>query len=374
MIENQYGNFQTPLNNEQEVAELAIDEQLLEEDNSDETPDVQFDLVVTPSDPPLEVLARQLQEGDLIVPFYQRKYVWNIEQASRLIESFLIGLPVPQVFFYVNDEGALEIIDGQQRIMSISYFLEGYFGEPDANDKRKVFQLKGLSDTKNYNGKTFTDLDKKDQRKLKNSTLRAINIRQLSPINNNECVFHIFQRLNTGGTQLKPQEIRNAVYRGAIVKGLQEINNNKHWLNILGFKQAHKSQRDIELILRLLGLFENWNDYEKPMISFLNKTMYENRKFNTEKVILFKQKFIEISKMIDENITKPFRPKGVINTAMLDAIFIALLEKDNINIDDFKIRYAQLINDPDFISNTFGPTADTAVLKTRISIAKQILG
>ncbi|HRN44847.1 MAG TPA: DUF262 domain-containing protein, partial [Flavobacterium sp.] len=98
MIEDQYENFQNPLNS----VETEIDSQLTEEDA-----DVQFDLVVTPSDPPLEVLARQLQDGDLIVPFYQRKYVWKIEQASRLIESFLIGLPVPQVFFYVNDEGEL---------------------------------------------------------------------------------------------------------------------------------------------------------------------------------------------------------------------------------------------------------------------------
>ena len=374
MSEDNYVDFQSPNTNEQASAEAQIDNMLMEEGDSDQIPDVQFDLVVTPSDPPLEVLARQLQEGDLIVPFYQRKYVWKIEQASRLIESFLIGLPVPQVFFYVNEEGALEIIDGQQRIMSISYFLEGYFGETDGSGKRKVFALKGLSDTKHYNGKTFADLDKKDQRKLKNSTLRAINIRQLAPVNNNECVFHIFQRLNTGGTQLKPQEIRNAVYRGNIVEGLQELNNNKHWLNILGFKQAHKSQRDIELILRLLGLFESWENYERPMVSFLNKTMYENRKFDNKNVEKFKEKFKEVVKIIDENIEKPFRPKGVINTAMLDAIFIALLEKLRIDIAELKKSYTNLINNPEFLANTVGPTADTAVLKSRIEIAKRFLG
>lgn len=369
MIEDQYENFQNPLNS----VETEIDSQLTEEDSKDEVADVQFDLVVTPSDPPLEVLARQLQDGDLIVPFYQRKYVWKIEQASRLIESFLIGLPVPQVFFYVNDEGELEIIDGQQRIMSISYFLEGYFGEPDNNGKRKVFRLKGLSDTKNYNGKSFFDLDKKDQRKLKNATLRAINIRQLAPDNNNECVFHIFQRLNTGGTLLKPQEIRNAVYRGKIVQELQELNKNEDWMSILGFKQAHKSQRDIELLLRLLGLFETWGTYERPMISFLNKTMNENKGFDNDKTNLFKSRFAYVSKVINENIEKPFRPKGVINTAMLDAVFVALLEQDNIDISQLNSKYQELIQDQDFISNTFGPTADSIVLKRRIEVAKQYL-
>ncbi|TCB47045.1 DUF262 domain-containing protein [Acinetobacter sp. ANC 4779] len=374
MTEDIYEDYQNSINKEQVFAEEQIDKQLFDENDVDEVPDVQFDLVVTPSDPPLEVLSRQLKDGDLIVPFYQRKYVWKIEQASRLVESFLIGLPVPQVFFYVNDEGELEIIDGQQRILSISYFLEGYFGEPDANGNRKVFKLKGLSDTKNYNGKAFTDLDKKDQRKLKNSTLRAINIRQLSPNNNNDCVFHIFQRLNTGGTQLKPQEIRNAVYRGKIVQELQTLNSNKHWMNILGFKQAHKNQRDIELLLRLVGLFRNWNNYERPMLSFLNDTMYKNREFNSEDIEIFKENFHKITKIIDENIEKPFRPKGVINTAMLDAVFIALLENNEINVSELNDKYQKLITNAEFIANTFGPTADTAVLKNRITIAKTFLG
>lgn len=253
--------------------------------------------------------------------------------------------------------------------MSIKYFFEGYFDEADGSGKRKVFRLKGLSDTNSYNGKTFAELDKKDQRKLKNATLRAINIRQLAPSTSNDCVFHIFQRLNTGGTQLKPQEIRNAVYRGNIVQGLQSLNDNKHWLNILGFKNPHKNQRDVELVLRLFGLYNNWNNYEKPMISFLNNTMCENKNFSSSKAELFSKKFPQVCKILDENIEKPFRPKGVINTAMLDAIFIALLEKDQIDIKKLKDNYPKLIEDPTFIANTFGPTADNSVLKNRIKIA-----
>lgn len=374
MTDNQFDDYQIPEEKLQTIAEDVIDEQLVDEDYEDEIPDVQFDLAVTPSDPPLGVLVKQIDDGDLIVPFYQRKYVWKIEQASRLVESFLIGLPVPQVFFYVNDEGVLEIIDGQQRIMSIKYFLDGFFGDVDAQGRKKVFRLKGLSDTQNYNGKTFEDLDKKDQRKLKNATLRAINIRQLSPNNSNDCVFHIFQRLNTGGTQLKPQEIRNAVYRGKIVKELQDLNNHSSWLNILGFKSPHKNQRDVELILRLYGLYETWDTYEKPMISFLNKTMFQNRDFDCEKSIKFKNRFIEVADLIFKNIEKPFRPKGLINTAMLDAVFVALLEKEDIDEKLLSDQYNRLIIDPQFISSSIGPTADTSMLKQRIQIAKRYFG
>ena len=373
MTNDQYEDFQIPEIKKQQIAEELIDEQLVDEDGSDEIPDVHFDLSVTPSDPTLELLAMKLNSEELIVPFYQRKFVWKIEQASRLIESFLIGLPVPQVFFYVNDEGTLEIIDGQQRIMSIKYFLEGYFGEADSQGKRKVFALKGLSDTYSYNGKTFQDLDKKGQRKLNNATLRAINIRQLAPSTSNDCVFHIFQRLNTGGTQLKPQEIRNAVYRGSIVKELQILNINEHWLAILGFKVPHKNQRDVELILRLFGLYQNWQNYEKPMIGFLNNTMYLNREFNSDKAQIFKEKFPKVCEIIHQNIDKPFRPKGVINTAILDAVFTALLQADVINVDGLAENYNRLINDKVFLSNTFGPTADNLVLKNRIDLAIQYL-
>lgn len=118
------------------------DEDILElEEENDESPFVEFDISVSPSDPTLELLASQVTRGDIIIPFYQRLFVWKIEQASKLIESFLMGLPVPQVFLYVNDEGQLEVIDGQQRIKSVTYFFEGYFGEPDTQNRREVFRL-----------------------------------------------------------------------------------------------------------------------------------------------------------------------------------------------------------------------------------------
>ena len=211
------------------------------EEELDKSPFVEFDISVSPADPTLELLATQVARGDIIIPFYQRLFVWKIEQASKLIESFLMGLPVPQVFLYVNDEGLLEVIDGQQRIKSVSYFFEGYFGEADSQNRREIFRLKGLSERSEYNGKTFAELSPRDQRKLRNSTLRAINIKQLKPSLRNDSVFHIFERLNTGGTQLKPQEIRNAVYRGKIVDELKSLSSNGGWRKILGITRPDKS-------------------------------------------------------------------------------------------------------------------------------------
>ena len=238
-------------------------EELVLEEETDEEPYVEFDISASPSDSSLELLSQKLSSGEIIVPFYQRRFVWKIEQASKLVESFLMGLPVPQVFFFVNENDVLEVIDGQQRLKSINYFFEGYFGEADGRGKRTVFRLKGLSERSEYNGKAFQDLTDKDKRRLKNATLRAINIKQLKPSVNNDSVFHIFERLNTGGTRLKAQEIRNAVYRGRIVDELRELNDLEDWRAILDVSVPDKSQKDIELILRLYSLFEVWGEYEE---------------------------------------------------------------------------------------------------------------
>lgn len=355
------------------MADQVQDDDLKTEEEIDETPFVEFDISVSPADPTLELLANKVGQKDIIVPFYQRKYVWKIEQASRLIESFLMGLPVPQVFFYVNDDDQLEIIDGQQRIMSVKYFFEGYFGESDAKGRRQVFRLKGLSERSEYNGKTFTELSTRDQRRLRNTSLRAIHIKQLKPSLRNDSVFHIFERLNTGGTQLKPQEIRNAVYRGQIVDELELLNENEQWRGILGTSHPHKNQKDVEIILRLFSLFEVWQNYEKPMLRHLNIQMDENRDFASPRAKRFKTKFPEVVKLISENLTRPFRPRSVINSAMLEGIMVALLEIDPLTGDQLKARYKILEKDEHFERCLRGATTDTAVVRERIERAKEAL-
>ncbi len=354
------------------VNEIETDE-LITEEEADDAPYVEFDISVSPSDPSLELLSQQIGRGDIIIPFYQRKYVWKIEQASKLVESFLMGLPVPQVFLYVNADDQLEVIDGQQRLMSVKYFMEGLFGEEDDKGKKQVFKLKGLSERSEFNGKTFNDLSQKDQRRFRNSTLRAINIKQLKPSLRNDSVFHIFERLNTGGTQLKPQEIRNAVYRGSIVSKLGQLNETPGWRNILGIVRADKNQKDIELILRLFALFEKWEHYEKPMLRYLNKAMDAERSFCSDRATRFTRRFPKVVKIVNDAFPKPFRPRGVINSAVLEAVMITLLENDDISARDLKNRYEKLITKKEFLTLITGGTTDTLAVKNRITLARKIL-
>ncbi|TJZ92496.1 DUF262 domain-containing protein [Paracoccus gahaiensis] len=353
------------------MTDLTEGDELATEEENDETPFVEFDISVAPADPTLELLANKIQAGDIIVPFYQRKYVWKIEQASKLIESFLMGLPVPQVFLYVNDEDQLEIIDGQQRIMSVKYFFEGYFGEPDNQSRRQVFRLKGLAERSEFNGKTFQELPPRDQRRLKNTALRAIHIKQLKPSLRNDSVFHIFERLNTGGTQLKPQEIRNAVYRGKITDELRALNEDAAWRKILGINRPDKNQKDVEILLRLFSLFENWPNYEKPMLRHLNSQMEQNKGFASERAKAFKKRFPLVTVLVAENINRPFRPKGVINSALLEGVMVALLEEKKPDAERLVKGYKALINDEKFTTLIRGATTDTLTVKDRIARAKK---
>lgn len=352
-----------------------VDQMLaLEPEAEEEEAYVEYDIATYPSDNTLDSLSQMSERGDIVIPEYQRKYVWNIKQASLLVESFLLGLPVPPLFLYVNDENKYEVIDGQQRLTSMLYYLEGYFGEPDSKGKRVLFKLTGLSEKSPFKNKSFVELEEKHQRKLRSSVLRAINVKQLKPTENNTSVFHIFERLNTGGTTLRPQEIRNAVFRGRIVSALQNLNAHPTWRTILGEKGSDKYQSDVELVLRLFALFRKWEDYEKPMKEYLNKQMQKNSRFEAAEAVEFTRRFPEAIKVVVDALgAKPFRPKRVINAAVLEAVMVTVLENEDITAARLSERYPLLMADEAFQGVIRGATTDTKMVKDRLTIAAKIL-
>lgn len=344
------------------------------EDVEEDEAYIEYDIATYPSDYTIEGLAQMRDRNDIIIPDFQRKYVWTIQQASALVESFLLGLPVPPLFLYIREDNKCEVIDGQQRLLSMMYFLEGYFGPADTKGRRQIFRLTGLSERSPFRWKTFSQLDDRYQRKLRSSVLRAINIRQLSPDRSNTSVFHIFERLNTGGTSLKPQEIRNAVFRGNIVCELRRLNDNSIWRSILGLRSEDKYQRDVELVLRLFSLYRKWDHYEKPMKEYLNKSMKMYKDFNTEDAVAFSAAFpTALNKIVAALGTRPFRPKKVINAAVLEAVLVTVLENPDVEVDTLKRQYEVLMADANFLEVIRGATTDTKVVKERLTIAGEIL-
>ena len=123
-----------------------------------------YEVITYPADFTLEGLVSKHKKGSMKIPGFQRNYVWNIKQASRLIESFLLGLPVPAIFLFTDEERNEQlVIDGQQRLMSVVFFFNGYFGEADKDGRKKVFKLTGLNENSPYHNKTYAELEESDR-------------------------------------------------------------------------------------------------------------------------------------------------------------------------------------------------------------------
>lgn len=339
----------------------------------DEDINIEYDITSYPSDYTLKGLVEMFHSKDIIIPDYQRGYVWSIKQASLLIESFLIGLPVPPIFLYIDDDNKNLVIDGQQRLLSIVYFFEGYFGKESITGKRQIFKLSGLHPRNRFYNCTYNDLEDKDKRKLSSSVLRAINIRQLAPTDESTCVYHIFERLNTGGTPLKPQEIRNCVFRSKFLDRLKELNNDPNWRKIINKKQLVKSQTDIEFILRVYGLTYYVDSYEKPMKEFLNKVAKANVS-ECNKLENFSLAFLKTAKYIQENFReKPFNIRGPFNLSLFDSVFCNILSNIDNLPKNLSSRFEELLLNNKFKELTTLATTDERILKERFSFVKSFL-
>lgn len=355
--------------------ELISEDIALEVDESQEDEAyVSYDIATYPSDFTLSGIVKMWKEKDITIPDFQREYVWSVKQASLLMESFLLGLPVPPVFFYVDDHNKNLVIDGQQRILSTVFFFDELFGFENLQGKKQVFRLQGLDEKSPYYNKKFSDLDESSQRKLKNTVLRAINIRQLSPVGESTSMFHIFERLNTGGTPLKPQEIRNVVFRGEFVNVLRNLNKHESWRKILGSIRINKHQVDVELVLRLFAFRNGSSSYEKPMKEFLNKAMKRNQTGDTEEVKKFTSSFHKTTDFIVDRLgEKPFHLRGRLNTSALDSVFSVVLRNLKSIPEDFVNRFNKLKNDEHFNELTTIGTTDTSSVKERFSLVESYL-
>lgn len=340
--------------------------------NDDDAPFVSYDIAVYPSDYTLSVLEQMWKEGDIKVPEFQRKFVWTIRQSSLLIESMLMGLPVPQGFFFVEPDGRFLVIDGLQRIMSVVYFFSGFFGDENYQGSRKVFRLTGLSDKSPYSGKSFSELADSDRRKLKNSVLRVINVKQLGPKDGDTSAYHIFERLNTGGTPLTAQEIRHCVFHGALVGVLGELNRDANWRKILGKKNFDRHQKDVELLLRVLAFSRRAESYEKPMKEFLNSTMSAYKSAAGDEIEVFKENFPLIcARVVSEIGEKPFSPKGRLNASALDSILGTLISNFERLPEDLKPGYRALMKDEEFTETLSVSTSDTAIVRDRLAAVRK---
>jgi len=328
---------------------------------NEQEPKLKYEIMNYPADITLGGYVDLWDRRELEVPDFQRLYVWDRVKASKLVESFLLGLPVPGVFLYKGrSKPGYFIIDGQQRIVSLIRFIKGTFEE-------SKFRLKNVDPR--YDGKTFEELSEDEQFKLKGQTLRATIIQQINP-NDDTSIYHVFERLNTGGVNLNPMEVRQCVSFGPFVSALKEINEGEAWRKVIGKPKPDKRLRDVELILRCLALAEDHDEYEKPMKGFLNSYMEKCRGTQDFKAVIdnFKR---SCEYVVDEMGDRPFHLRGRLNYGALDSVMSAVLT--DVNTKELKAKFEKLRADSEYDDAITYNTSDEAAVERRIEKALEIL-
>src|SRR5258708_6720433 len=236
----------------------------------------QRELVTSVVDYNLSTLTDLIVSGAIdLSPEYQRRYRWDESRQSKLIESFLMNVPVPPIFLNEDKYGKYSVIDGKQRLHTVSNFLRGRL------------KLKGLNVFSDINGLSFDDLPGELRIVIKTRpTLRSIIILRQS---DEDVKFEVFQRLNSGGVLVNPQEIRNSAFTGPLNNMILELSTNKKFHSLLGIKNKensaiYKEMRDAELVLRYLTFRNNWRDFSGGIKRSLDRYMADNKGMSMQSI------------------------------------------------------------------------------------------
>ena len=209
------------------------------------------------NDRSLSEFERWYKQGRLIIdPEWQRSYIWDRSRASKLIESFLVDIPVPVIYLSKNEGGKYEVIDGVQRLTSIFKYFNG------------EFPLSGLVMLKLMDKKKFSELPSEMQNKLSDATLRTF---ELSPQTSKNLLFTIFERLNTGGVALTEMEIRNCIYRGKTNDLIKKLAVYEEFVKSVNQKDLSRGMLDRSLVLRFLAFYEKgYQKAQEGLKTFIN--------------------------------------------------------------------------------------------------------
>jgi hypothetical protein len=266
------------------------------------------------------VAALQRPDWMRLQPFYQRRKRWDDKRKSKLIESFIMNIPVPPCFLYESDFARYEVMDGQQRISAI---LDFYTNK---------YKLKGLEQWPELNGRIYDKLPSEIKKGLDRRSISYIVLMKESATGKDQMLLRqqVFERLNTGGIELENQEIRHCIYHNEFDKLLIELSKNsilrEAWdlpafgpeeeLNppdTLLSKPHYSKMRDVEFVLRFFAL-RHVDKYRGGMQSFLDQYMVRSSRFSDEDISILRNVFIETmslcSEIYGENLFKPWQLKN----------------------------------------------------------------
>lgn len=337
-----------------------------------------YDVTWMPVDYTLGELYDMWRKNAITMPEFRREYVWTPVQASRLIESFMMDLPVPPVFMMMDAEDNALVVDGMHRLLTVFYFFDGRYGGGVCQKPTQEFRIVGINKNNEICGKRFNDLPDYIQKELKGQLLRSILIRRNPPENGDidgTVAYHMFERLNASRTGMSEQEIRNSVYSGRLNDLIHDLNGGKDWRKVLGNPRPDPHMHDLQLVLRCMALAHRWNAYRGPMKDFLSNFMHDMRNPPDYFIQRKKELFGDVCRsMIDHLGERPFHNQhGALNVPLLDAVFVAFARSAGDVPSDMKERFEGLKGDAVFAPDSDASAAGAPAVKRRIEITSKIL-
>lgn len=305
-------------------------------------------------------------------PDFQRNEVWKPEQKSQFIESAILNIPVPPFYFKSDLQGRLIVVDGLQRTSALREFMSN------------KLTLTGLNALSELNGENYDSL-KADPEKAKLITRvedKMLNFYELSAKTPMSVVYDIFNRINTGGTKLERQEIRNCIFIGHSTKLLKELSKDKRYRDAIGWGISDLRMKDREAALRCIAFTLLSTDiYKGSMDDFLEQAMRTINKMSEVEVEDLKSKFL---KTMDETLrlfgVHNFRiptgyTRGRVSIAVMETIYYAiykLLEAGKrLNEVEMNRRFERLLNDNDYLDAVRNATGSMMKVTTRFEIVKK---
>lgn len=361
------------------------------EENASYSDDALFNINSWGADMSFRELIIMYEEDELIKPELQRKYVWGKDEASRFIDSILLGLPVPSIFLAKVGEQRL-IIDGYQRILTVYDYVRGIF-----SGDNKIFRLSNseVINTR-WRGKAFAELTTDEQKRIRSTTIHAIIFEQKYP-QNDTGMYQIFERINASGRILKSQEIRNCVYHGRFNALIMGLNKDPNWRILYGNETEDSRMADVELVLRFFAMFDFYRDQaltikQISLKKYLNEYMGRMNNADDETLSRYSLIFAEtmslicrvIGKNAFRNLTKITEKKPVQQYAsafhppIFDAIgqAAAYIVENKISVQediDYELAHKTLLNDDIFKDCISIRTTNVDKIKRRIELALKLL-
>lgn len=386
---------------------MSDDEQVWFEDYAESEDDIQiseYDITSTPNDFNVITLFNFVESGAVRIPGFQRNFVWDLSRSSKLIESLILGLPVPQLFLYEQSRNRFLVIDGQQRLMSIYYFVKKRFPRKEKRSElRTIFDSNGgIPDEILHDDQYFQAFSLRLPEKLPNHKnkfkglnyatlgeyktqfdlrpIRNVVVKQNAPAEDDSSMYEVFNRLNTGGINLRPQEIRTSMYHSDFYEMLYNLNGQNDWRRILRSQEPDLHMKDIEILLRGFAMLIDGQNYAPSMVRFLNQFSRRCKEHTSDQNSYLDKLFLSFLAACSDLPDDAFYNKKNrrFNIALYEAVFTATCAdafRDRREVQS-KISESQLTaleSDPDFVKAALEGTTGTSNVTARLTKAKSLM-